>query len=81
MKFRFFSILLVLSEFRIDRFLRYVNFMKHGLARGLYIIFLGTLMFGQEGIVEIIVGAIVIALGVLYIIVGRKMKYKVEGED
>ena len=48
--------------------------MKYGLARGLYIIFLGTIMFGQDFISEIIVGSIVIALGVVYILIGRKMK-------
>ena len=74
--YRFFSVLLILSELRIQRFLTYVNFMRHGFARGLYIIFLGTIMFGQDMAIQMVVGLIVIALGALYILIGRKLKIK-----
>ena len=64
-------LLLVIAELRIKVYLKYFNFLTGPIGKGVYIIFLGTIIL-DNGTAALVVGICVIVLGVAYVFVCRK---------
>ena len=71
--------MLVLAEFNVAFFLNYFNFLESNLGKGLFIVFLGSILLSNQ-LYAIIVGVIVIIVGFVFMIVGRKIKKEGEAE-
>lgn len=64
--------MLALAEFNVMFFLNYFNFLDSNLGKGLFIVFLGSILLSNQ-LYAIIVGVIVIVVGFIYMILGRKI--------
>lgn len=65
--------MLALAEFNVAFFLNYFNFLESNLGKGLFIVFLGSILLSSQ-LYAIIVGVIVIVVGFVYMLIGRKIK-------
>merc|ERR1712232_1051510 len=65
-----FAIMIILAEIRKpEKFLYYFTFLKSFGGRGLFILFVGTLLFDVNAIYRFIIGVIFCVIGVTYIII------------
>lgn len=64
--------MMALAEFNVMFFLNYFNFLDSNLGKGLFIVFLGSILLSNQ-LYAIIVGVIVIVVGFIYMILGRKI--------
>lgn len=67
----FFALLLAMAEFNFGFFLKYFNFLDSYVGRGLFIVFLGSILLSNQ-LYAIIVGVIIIVVGIAYMVVGSK---------
>ena len=65
-----FATLLVISEIGIKKVLVYIEFLSGRIGKGMYIIFIGLMMFDNVLKNDMIIGIVVFLIGVINIIVG-----------
>jgi hypothetical protein len=72
--------MLALAEINNQFFLTYFNFLDSNLGKGIFIVFLGSILLSNQ-VYSIIVGIIVIVAGFIYMVLGRKIKKEADAAE
>ena len=70
--------MLMLAEMNIKFFLTYFNFLDYNLGKGIFIVFIGSILLSNQ-LYAIIVGVIIIVVGFIYMLIGRNIVKEVQG--
>jgi hypothetical protein len=60
-----------MAELHFGFFLEYFNFLDGFIGRGLFIVFLGSILLSNQ-VYAVVVGVIIIVVGIGYMVIGNK---------
>jgi hypothetical protein len=76
-----FAALLVLAEIRYKRMLVYIEFLKHRIGKGIYVMLIGLLLFDETRKTDMFSAIIIVLVGFFNLIVGCMRESMFHDED